>query len=53
MIGTFPRHGVDAPIEILVAFLLSALEGEVLLNGKQLVILVRDGHPGHICILLC
>src|SRR6266568_3664390 len=33
MIGAFPSHGVDASIEVLVALLLSALQGEVLVDG--------------------
>jgi hypothetical protein len=34
MIGTFPSYGVNAPVEILVALLCGAFEGEVCVNGK-------------------
>jgi hypothetical protein len=34
MVRAFPGHGIDAAIEILVALLLGAFQGEVLVNRK-------------------
>jgi hypothetical protein len=34
MVRTFTRHGVNAPIEVLVALLGRTLQGEILLNRE-------------------